>query len=406
MTKDHFKLGESSYIRVESCGGSLTVRGWAEAGVQIRGEYRVEETAKGIKLETHGNLHLDLPREAMLSIGRVNGELVVKQFTGATTAEYIHGDAVFSQTGDVDLGIVHGDLVARNLVGMITADEVNGDVTMRVVGGAVLGAIHGDLTGRVVDGNFSIDTINGDADLRTINGNVTVNQGFRDINLNSIGGQVSVAGIMGDIRLRGGLAPGDHALEARGDIVVRWPSGTPVNFALSGARIDNRLNLEDVIEKPGSLLGRIGNGGANLSLSTSGRVILREQEPVDEKWAYNGGDMDFDIGVNMNDIAARIEAEVNTHLSRVSRELESKFGADFSQKINEKVTRKVEKATEKARRRSEQRGRFTGFDFSEATAEPPRKSVSPEEQLRILKMVETGKISPEEAGMLLEALDS
>ena len=116
--------------------------------------------------------------------------------------------------------------------------------------------------------------------------------------------------------------------------------------------------------------------------------------------------MDFDIGVNMNDIAARIEAEVNTHLSRVSRELESKFGADFSQKINEKVTRKVEKATEKARRRSEQRGRFTGFDFSEATAEPPRKSVSPEEQLRILKMVETGKISPEEAGMLLEALDS
>ncbi|MBE2200741.1 MAG: hypothetical protein IAE79_19165, partial [Anaerolinea sp.] len=36
---------------------------------------------------------------------------------------------------------------------------------------------------------------------------------------------------------------------------------------------------------------------------------------------------------------------------------------------------------------------------------PPAKKASTEEQLKILKMVEQGIISPEEANMLLEALE-
>ncbi len=405
MTKDQFKMGESPTIRVDACS-DLTVHGWAEPSVQIRGDYRIEETEKGIQLDSQGSLHLYLPRAAMLTIGRVNGDLRIKQFTGTVAGEYVHGDAVLAQAGDVALGIVHGDVAARNLMGVLSIDEVNGDVAARVIGEIKLGAVHGDLSARIVDGEVTIKSINGDADLRTVNGDVRVSQGFRDVNVFNIGGLVTVGGVTGDIRLRGGLSDGDHALEARGDVVVRWPARAALNLVVTAARIDNRLTLDEVTDKPGSLSGQIGNGQTNLAISAGGRVILREEELTNEKWSDNGGNMEFDLGINMDDIASRIEGEVQAHLSRVTREIESKFGPGFSQRINEKIAYKVERAGDRARRRTEQRGRFTGADFTATMPESPKKTVSTEEQLKILKMVETGKISPEEAGMLLEALES
>ena len=53
MTKDQFKMGESPTVSVHSCG-DLTVRGWAEASVQIKGDYRIKETDKGIRLDSQG----------------------------------------------------------------------------------------------------------------------------------------------------------------------------------------------------------------------------------------------------------------------------------------------------------------------------------------------------------------
>jgi len=406
MSKDYFKLGETPYIEIKSCNGDLIVRGWSESGVQVKGEYQVTETTKGIQIEAVGNLRLDLPQDAILSIDRVRGNLNIKRFSGTASCEFAHGDVLLSQANGGHLGIVQGDLIARNLIGNLNVTEVNGDAVLRVAGGANFGSIHGDLSARVISGDVTVDTINGDADLRTVDGDVEIKQGFRDINLLGIGGQLHVAGVTGDIRLRGGLSEGEHSLEARGDIVVRWPMGLPLILSAVGEKIENRLPLEDVVEKSKSLVGRLGvGGGPHLSLASGGRTILREAEPMSEKWSMDGGDMEFDFGVNMNEIAARIEAEVNSHLSRVSRDLESKFGAEFSQQINEKIARKMDKASERARRRSEPRGRASGVDFSFGAPEPVAKPVSTEEQLRILKMLESGKITPEEAGMLLEALE-
>lgn len=406
MSKDHFKLGDTPYIEVKSCNGDLVARGQAESSVQIRGEYRVNESDKGIQIEATGNLYLDLPQDAILSIDRVMGNLNVKRFTGALNCEYIHGDVLLSQANGGRLGIVHGDLVARNVIGDLSLEEVNGDAILRVVGNVGFGTIHGDLSARVINGDVTVNMVNGDADLRTLSGNVEIKQGFRDINLSVIGGQVQVAGATGDIRLRGGLPKGEHFLEARGDIVVRWPADLPLNLSVTGEKIDNRLPLEDVTEKSKSLTGRIGDGGPHLSLISAGRVILREAEPTNEKWSMEGSDMELDFGVNMNEIAARIEAEVNSHLSRVSRDLESKFGVEFSQRINENIARKMGKAGERARRHFEQRDRSMGANFSSSAPESVVKPIPTEEQLRILKMVESGKITPEEAGMLLEALEN
>lgn len=406
MTKDQFKTGNSPFIRVEHCDGDLTVRGWAEPLLQVRGDYELSESEKGYSITSTGGLNLYVPRDAVLSTGRIGGDLTVKQFTGSGSYEYVQGDGVFIQAGDNHLGVIHGDLVAKNLIGALSVDEVNGDMVARGIGQTTVTALFGDLSARVIDGNLTIESIHGDADLRTINGDIVVKQGFRDVNLNGINGRVTLSAVTGDIRLRGGLTSGDHVMEARGDIVIRWPKGLAINLSATGTRIDNRIRFEETIEKNGNLTGHIGESDINLTVTSMGRIILREEDPAEETLKGVGGDMDYNFDAAMAGMAARIESEVNNHLSRVTRDLETKFGPDFGQRINEKLARKMEKTAERSRRRSDGRGRMPGSDAGQQQASPAKNPASTEEQLKILKMVETGKISPEEGSMLLEALEA
>lgn len=408
MSKERFTTQESPFIRVDFCQGDLIIRGWAESSLEIKGDFQTHHSDKGFLISGQGNLYLNVPEDAVLSVGKVGGELIVRHVAGIGSYEYVQGDAALARTGNIEIGIVHGNLVAKQLNGTLSANEVNGDVVVRGAREITLAEVHGDLSARLVEGNITIKIINGDSDLRTIIGDVAIQQGYRDVNLNGVNGLVNIEGIMGDIRLRGGLPSGDHSLEARGDIVVRWPANLPVNLNITAAKIDNRLSLEDLTEKKGTQIGRIGQGDTCLSLVSEGRVVLRESEsdPGEGKRVEDG--IEYGHGFEFDDIATRIEAEVNNHISRVTRDLETKFGKDFGQRISEKLARKSEKAAGRARRQAEFQRQPGGFDigFTASTAPAPGKIVSTEEQLKILKMVEDGKISPKEAEMLLEALES
>jgi hypothetical protein len=408
MSKDRIKTNESPVILIDSCDGDLIIRGWADSALEVKGNYQIEESAKGYRLVGQGGLRLNVPADASLMVERVGGDAIIRHLTGSCAIQYIQGDASLAQSGNVELGIVHGDLVGRRLTGPVATTEVNGDVSLRGAAGGIFTAVHGDLSARYVDGNMTIDAIHGDANLRVVTGDLTISQGFRDVNLMNVSGLVNVSGVTGDIRLRGGLNGGDHSLTARGDIVVYWPPAQPLNFNATGSQIVNRLFLEDTTDEKGSLSGRIGKGECNLNVAANGRVILRPAratEVTGENWGPYGSDMEFDVDIEMAGITARVEAEVNNHLARVSRDIESRFGPDFGQRIAEKIARKAERAADHARRRADARGRGPWSEFT-APAASAAKPASTAEQLRILKMVESGKITPEEGSMLLEALES
>lgn len=403
MSKEQLKTGETPFIRVPSCGGDLVVRGWDDPVMRVKGEDEIVADEKGFTITAGGTLTLYVPVGAMLSVGDVQGDLIIKRLEGAGTYENVHGDVVLVNAGDSNFDYVRGDLAARKSSGALTVGEVGGDVAARGIDSATFQTIHGDIAVRHTAGDLMIHTAHGDCDLRHVAGNVTIEQSHRDVNMAYIGGEVNVRQVTGDVRLRGSLADGDHSVEAQGDVIVRWPEGQPINLIVNARRVDNRLPLEDQVEKNGSLTGRIGQGRVNLNVTSSGRTILKPIAMTDEKWGQFEGDIEFDFETEMAGMAARIEAEVNTHLSRITDEMGARFGPDFGQRFAEKFTRQTERVVERARRRADTRGRTAGADF---VAPPPaKKSVSTEEQLKILKMVETGKISPVEAGMLLEALE-
>jgi hypothetical protein len=416
MGKERIETGKAPQIFVGACDGDLVIRGGAEPTLLVRGEYTAEEKAGGYHLIGRGDLRLIVPSEATVSVEEVSGKLIVKGVAGACQVGRVYGDAVLTEGGLTHIDAVHGDLSARN-VDTLAVGEVHGDADTRRAGGLALSAVYGDLIARQIAGPVTVEEVSGNVDARGVEGNIAISRAHHNINVFYARGQVTLGRVDGDVWLRGALSPGNHAVAARGDIVLRWPANAPLNLIAAGRQIDNRLPLQDIVEKDGRLTARLGSDGANLTLSADGRVILKEGDP-DEKGEYSpeGEEYSFEkdmydkdmIDFDLENIGARIEAEVNSHMARVARDLETRFGPEFGQRMAEKAARQAERAAERverARRKSDWRGRAAAAAESAPPPAPARRTASPEEQLKILKMVESGAITPEDAGMLLEALE-
>ncbi len=418
MSNERIEVGKQPLITITDCQGDLVVRSWAETAVLIKGdECEVTDTEGGLTLSTHGDLTLMVPLASSVAVQGVQGDFVVKKVQGSISLQEVSGDAQIMQTGATKIGSVHGDLAAKGLTGSFSAEEIYGDAAIRQCDDLAIGTVYGDLLGHSIRGAAHINTVMGDITLRGISGDVTIEQGHRDANLRQLDGDAnSAANVMGDIRLQGPLNPGKHTFTAMGDIVLRWPVGGDLSVTAVAPHIKNRLFLEGVTEEEGTLTGAMGDGSAVVSLQANGRIELKESRASHGKW---GGTeeftYDFDFDFDLAGFGEMINEKFVTQIDQIAVDLETKFGPEFSEKIAHKAEQaaaKAEKAAEKAMRRAERQmkrswpGRPPAPPRAPKPPAPPKPKASSEEQLKILKMVEKGIISPEEAGTLLEALES
>ncbi len=413
-----FDLGKAPQIFVTLCAGELLVKGWDNTAVLVKeDDVKVKEGEEGLTISSNGRIQLRLPEYANLTVETVHGDAIIKNLQGSISLKTVNGDAIFVNVEQAALETVHGDLSGKHINGPVTAVTINGDAIFRNVGGISLETVHGDLAARMVNGDVDVATVAGDISLRQVTGDVSIKHGHRDANLRFLSGATSVGEINGDVRVYGELAAGKHHFQAGGDIVLRWPPSSPLQLTAQGNRILNRLPFDEVVESEDSFTGTIGTGGPVVNLEANGRIILKDLYVVREEWEhYQADDPDMEFTLDLEGLGAQINAQVNEQLSRLSVELESKFGADFTQKIAEKISRKAEQAArraeqaaERARRRAEKH-RATHYGprpgRPPAPPRPPKPKATPEEQLKILKMVEQGVISPEEANTLLDALEN
>jgi hypothetical protein len=418
MAKERIDTGKAPALKIV-CKGDMRLRGWSEPAMQVRGQaFSTEQGEKGYSITSDSDLSLMVPAGADVNIELAGADLAIKNLEGQLTVGEIKSDASLLNLNGVDIGIVNGDLSVKNLSGSFRAGEIKGDLAFRNVLDVNLNTVSGDCAARNVNGALTVDMVMGDFALRTINGDVTIDECHRDANLRNIGGRVTLTHVHGDVRLRGGLIAGKHNLNADGDVVVLWPSEAPLSIEATAPSIKNKLPLEDVTQDERSLSGRIGDGNAVLILNAQGRVILKKLAPVKDPWEQTAnGDYTFDLGFDLADLGEQISDEISAHMSAWSQRMEDEFGPKFSAKIErkaEQVGAKAEKAAARAVRRAEKaanRARWgTGPTVkSGASAHKAQEVKTPkaseEEQLKILRMVENGVITPDEAVTLLEALE-
>jgi hypothetical protein len=370
MEKVVLEVGEKALLKIESVGGDLRLSGREgtslEAQAPDHGDLVLEEREGTFHLECRSGCLLFAPKEMRIEAENVGGDARLTDIQSDVLIRKIGGDLVLRRGAAASFELVGGDMQVKDMSGDLSVDVLGGD--------AVIQGVDGSVHLRSIGGDLFLDSICGKLDCR--------------------------AG--GDISATIGLdATGPIELNAGGDLACRLLEGVSATVRVhAGGDLHLPLGLEGddsneiVIEGGDQQVALIAGGDLSV------RVGTREM----------GAPEDF-VGDILTEVDAKL-AEMEARFSALGAGLDS-FDAD---RIGERVRRAVRRAqrkTEQAERKAMQAqakiGRFTipgtpwtGADFGQPGA---RQEASDEERLKILKMVEDGKISVDEAENLFKALE-
>jgi hypothetical protein len=361
------------HVTVDVCRGSLTVRKgeedelrllvWGmEEDVSIEGD----EESLIIVIPTDGTLIC--PAGASLTVDRVLGNLRVEGVEGTLTLGGVHGNISLSNVGPVALEEGLGNLIARDVLSDLRGGEVKGNARIH--------GLQGKATLKRVAGNLVADDLQGGLNVERVRGNVLLGPTFP--------------------------SGATYSLKADGNLRLRLLPDASLRLALRAAGRVRSLVPDVTLETAdGETMGTLGAGEAAVDADVGGNVTLRAMEPGQP----------YEMGVDLEGLGARIEWQVNEAMAELATRLESSLAlAD-----TEPIRRRVEQATEQARRKAEQaaerariraeRAERRWQRASGAAPRPKPKPASDEERLRVLRMVEEGRLTPEQASDLLAALE-
>jgi hypothetical protein len=363
MSHPTFETGESPRILIASVGGDLRVTPLEGTAVQVlepaETSSQIHELEGGLELESRGDCVLRVPPRARLEVGMIGGDAI------------IHG--------------VRGDLLLRS---------IGGDLRLEGVGQTAAELVGGDLSASQVEGSLMIDRVGGDARVERVGA---------ELHLRSVGGDLRLREVQGATQATAGgdallnlLPPvgSRSAVRAGGDLRCALPAQASVRvqlFAGGDVRVAVRTECE---EAGGGCLVRLGAEEAELELRAGGDISLRSGE---EGWVRP--EMDFGEAV-----AASVGAELGQQMAGLEFKLNGlsehlPFDAG-------KLTRRLRQAVERAQRKAERaRRRAEAVKGLVPEAGLQDEPASEEERMIVLRMLEQGRISVDQADSLLGALE-
>ena len=390
MFRETFEMSATPHITITDCLGDLVVR--AVEGKQV--DLRLQGAEDDLTMERKG--------ESITVGARTGCILTCPPHTTLT------------------LQSVHGDLKIKGVGRPIAAGQIYGDVVLRDVGPVALETVYGDLVARQVAGDLQADVLQGDARIRQVDGHLRVDRVGGDLRVEGLLGGLEAPGVGADVRLGPPFSPdATYRVQAGSDLRIYLPQNTSLNMTLqAGGRVRSRIPAISMEDGAATAEMTLGAGEATLEAKVGGHIYL---SPWDRGTAPPE-DLEFDFAADMEGLGSLIELRVAEAMAEMQTRLEDSLGRVDSEAIRRRVERatekmqwKTEKAAEKDRLRMEREAerarlqveraerrwrRFSGQRESESG-----RAVSDEERMRVLRMVEQGQISPDQAADLLSALE-
>jgi hypothetical protein len=351
-----------------------------------------------------------LPRQVSVEVGSVGGELHVHGLSGDLEVGAVHGDLRLRElSGRVRLERVDGSLRADGVAhlqllgscdgdmrfsdgGTLEAETVAGDLRLYGVEGAGVEQVHGDFWAEKVRGELRVSQIDGDARLDDIAGAALIQAVGGDLRTSALAGGLSAPAVNGDAQLHGGFgAEESYVLSADGDVVLRLPADADFKLNVrANGRVRSEVQLTPSPDGAPVFTAVLGRGSGRLSITGGGDVRISQAGSEGRPGVASG---------NWNDLGERIRQQVTASLAAAgikpgTGELN---GAPFGAGRGPKSSRNRPPEPPPPPRAG------AGAAGAARQASGPQGPTS-EEQLVILKMVEAGTISAEEAEILLKAL--
>jgi len=360
MSSQSWDRGPTPKIRLAAIGGDLRVGPAEGAAVELLSAEgaQVEEIEGGLQIECGGDCALLVPPGTNLEAQGVGGDAAISGVEGELLLRTIGGDLRLTRVGKTSVESVAGDLLARALSGALMADRVGGEVRL--------------------------EGARGDVYLRSVGG---------DLRLGGLGGSLQST-IGGDAALDLQPPAGSRSMvRAGGDVRCTLPEGASVRVQLAAGG-DVRLAVPvECEETDGVCEIRLGAAEADLELNAGGDISLRCGR---DSW----GSVNVDLG---DTIAAALGFEIGTRMADLELKLNGLGGQlDLDSGW---IGRRIRQAMQRAHRKAERARRWA--ETAKAASPRPGEDdlTSDEERMLVLRMLEQGKLSVDQADNLLQALE-
>jgi DUF4097 and DUF4098 domain-containing protein YvlB len=292
---------------------------------------------------------------------------------------------------------VSGDLRVTQVKGPLAINTVNGDAALHDVGPTAIKTVQGDLSLRDAGGEVSIDVVRGDAKLKRIEGSLAINKVAGDLAASDLDGSLAISAIGGDAAIETELIAGQsYVTKAGGDIIFRVDGGGAQFTVNCKGDLRVRLPMTNWTGNERSATGTYGDGAAQVTLMASGDLLVLP--------GSSGSTWDADqISEQVESMIESAMSQFESQMSRVQHDLERHFGQMDRQ--TEKAAERAARSAERAKRRAERAAGSWHVSVGRPPAAPSAEPVTDQERLMILKMVEEGKITADQAAQLLSALE-
>ena len=367
MDKINIELKNRRQIKIKNIGGDLRLSAWENSGFEAqastKGKLKVKETSDGVEVDCRSGCLMFLPEDAWVEAENVGGDVRIKGVHGEIMIRTIGGDISIQRVGRSSFEIVGGDVQAQRVAGDLTIDRIGGD--------AVVQRLEGDLRLPSVGGDLMIYEIEGIVDA-------------------SVGGD-TIATMDPEPSTK-------SALHTGGDLSCRLPPSPSVAVTIrAGGDVQLPPNTEQETV-PGGIIVKFGDSESMIQLSA-------------------GGDLKLEVGDSEMDYSEDMVGDILRDVDAKLAEMEARFNAmgagmyDFdADRVGERVRRAVVRAQRKADKARRKPGTKTwDGDMSAAAmaqgSEEALEKAAEEERLAVLRMIENGKISVDEAENLFQALE-
>jgi hypothetical protein len=391
----------------------------AYGGVKIEGVEQVEVTCEidapqlATLVEEDGHVYvtvnsscrITVPVRSSIEIERGMGSVLIENITHPVHIEKVLGNLTLISVAQAIVGKVGGNFSAKHTSGAIQIEKIAGNLTAddvgeiqceKVGGNVVLRDIHGDCRVEKAGGRCKAQDIHGLTSIAKLGGSLI----GRDLTL---GTDVSVGG---DMKLIGCAFSEDLNLRAGGSIEIALREDIE-NLALAirsgGQSIKISTRHDDLKIRDYNYEYQLGDGGRKVSVAAGGDVTVvdravQEEELIgdlSDRFTFEESAFSEMIQERIESATRRAEAKVKAaevRLGQIQEQVEKQRGFKVDLGFGEEGPRGVPPIPERP--------------VPPITRPAGQKGATDEERLMILKMLQDGKISVDEAETLFRAMES
>lgn len=402
---EQFELGLEPFVSLGHCPADLEVRGSDRSKVDIdagqAATFMVEGASSVSVTDLAEQAMVRLPHSGRVRVQAVSGNLLAKYVEGSLTIEeYVSGEAIIRHCGEVAInGDVHSGVRLKHIAGLVTVQDVNDDVQAKYVRSIAFSHVSGDVQAAYIGGDVTAEEIHGNLRLRSVDGLIAVNAVHGDAVIRTAPAGARIAQVHGDLTLRTEFNPGAmYEFEVRGTTRIRVPAGANVRIVMPHSTDLNLDNHMQAHEEGESTIVTLGTGAATVELRPFGPVIVTQRGgyAVDDEYH---SPLDEELTEELSSLSEQMDEQ----MSRLDTILTG-MGGRIRERVERKLNiarRRVQEAQERVEALVEQAA-FEDPGVIVTVNEDPQ--TNSEERMAVLKMLENGTISVQEAEQLLAAL--